>query len=157
MKNESRINLDITLDRVELTLSGYSRNPFYIPSKERYGVYHLGENRFVTCDNSLSKEEICNIIRSEMKQNSPEQFAQLKNSVPNVRSNLVDVYFFINVDFGREHYLVESLEATEAQRISYWTAWGVLDDGTILNPEHTKVLYSEYLASKCASVALLSV
>lgn len=157
MKHESRINFDIILDRMQLTLSGYSRNPFYMPSRERYGVYNLGENRFVVCDNSLSKEEICNIIRSEMKKNSPELLAQLKNSVPNVRSKLVDVYFFKTVDFGREHYLIASLEATEAEKINYWSAWGVLDDGSIIGPEHTKVLYGEYLASKCNPVALLSV
>jgi hypothetical protein len=147
MKIETRAHYWEEINRMGLLLSN-NENYSYGIWKDMDNVYHFEENRFAVYNRDLSNEDIHHIIRAETNENFPELFAELKGSVPNIKSKLVITFDFIKIRYAQEQNLMISLRDSREERIEFWDVWGVLDDGTILNPEHTEPLFREYIDRK---------
>ncbi len=143
------------LGRLELLLRGYYQESWFSPKVESYGAYNVEEHRFLSYENELSDEQIHHIIRTEVKRSFPSITHRIGH-IPNIGSKLIAVYYFMHVPVQHEEDALIALMAPEERRGDYWDRWGVLDNGSILNPQQTEPFLSSFSGNEYNTITVPS-
>ena len=123
-------------NRLELVLMGMNKLPYILIKETDTSTYCMKQYHYLTYEEGLTTQDIHNIIRLDMKE-SP----LIK---PSVLSELVAAYYFKHIDIGHEEEAIIPLTVEEESKRLHWDIWGVLDDGSILNPNQTEPYLSKF-------------
>ncbi len=113
-------------NKLELVLAAKEDSVFHMSSGyyEDAGFYVAGEARYFTYGNHKSNKEKRNLIQSDISVYFKER----------VLASLT-VYSFSHIRKNYEHMAIKAMIFNNDDD---WERWGVLKDGTILNPTETK-------------------
>ena len=134
------------LDRLELVLMTYFKMPFS-PGyyKRSSGSYYAEKHRYFSYEEELNDTQIQNIIREEMKKTFP---MSMFKQAPSIKNELIATYFFKHIQLGYEEDALMALIVPDEERSQYWEVWGVLDDGSILDPLQTEPYLSNFVGNE---------
>jgi len=135
------------LNRLELVLMAYFKTPWLFLTHDRpqQEAYYAEEHRYFSYEVELTKLEIQHIIRREVQQNFPALVTPHYSSVHN---KLIATYFFKHIEVDHEEDVILALMLAEEEKAGYWDIWGVLDDGSILDPLQTEPYLSRFSGNK---------
>ncbi len=134
------------LNRLELVLTTYFRMPFgsgYY--KYSGGTYYAEKHRYFCYEEELNDTQIQNIIRVEVQKTFP---ISMFKQAPSIKSKLIATYFFKHIELGYEEDVLMALMVLDEKRSLYWEVWGVLDDGSILDPLQTEPYLSNFVGNE---------
>ncbi len=122
------------LGRLDLILTGIFGYPVHI---KQDSAFNAGKNQYGSYIDKLSDEDIKNVIRSASRNYDFD-------AKTNVKNELVVICYFTHIEEFHEEELFFALNASEKDKHLFWDIWGVLDDGSILNPSQTEPYLSSF-------------
>lgn len=135
-------------NRLELLLMGYHKTEYIeLDYYAVYGAYRGVGLRFLSYEKNLRDNQKYAIIQDNLKSHS-------YNWNDYVFSNIINIYSFSHIRKNNEHIALQALTAVEEIAHLYWERWGVLEDGTILQPKETEKIIKMKLSSSSLHVSI---
>jgi hypothetical protein len=130
---------------LDLLLMGFNKTPYIYMKENESNAYRVKEKHYLSYEKELTVEEIQHIIRLDIRD-------MINNIIPPARpsafTELIATYFFKHIDIGDEAEAIFVLLAIEENRDIDCDIWGVLDDGSILNPNLTQPYLYNFSGNK---------
>ena len=137
----------LQLNRLELVLDAYFKAPWFCHTHDELQrkAYYAEDHRYFSYEEELTKPEIEHTIRRAVRHRFP---ALVTPPYSSVHSELIATYFFKHIEVGHEEDAIWALIIVEEEKAEYWDIWGVLDDGSILDPSQTKPYLNSFAGNK---------
>ena len=137
----------LQLNRLELVLNAYFKAPWFYLAHDglQQKAYYVKDHHYFSYAEELTKPEIEHTIRIAVQRRFPALVTPPHSSV---YSELIATYFFKHIELGHEEDAIWALIIAEEEKAEYWNIWGVLDDGSILDPSQTQPYLSSFAGNK---------